>query len=169
MIAKPRNWIVFIYALIVAGCAVQYPKQEAEVVVAPPESTQKVPSAVYPEKKPAPEPRQHQVPLSQAAENLLKQARQENRAGNWQSALTKAERAQRLSPKSPGVYQVLAEIWQRQKKTYKAEQFYRKAISLAGRNKRLLSELWQAVAVILQNSGNIEGAARARKRAHSMR
>ncbi|PID44560.1 MAG: hypothetical protein CSA52_01765 [Gammaproteobacteria bacterium] len=176
MMGKQWIWATLFCSLILTGCATRYPQQQQhqqqhqehqqhqqeyrqqqqeEVVSGHPQPEKSRQGEAQPDRdgKTIARPRQYEVPLSPAADSLLNQARRENRAGNGKSALIKAERAQRLSPKSPVVYQVLGEIWQSQKSWHKAEQFYRKAISLAGRNRGLVSELWKKVALVRQYAG----------------
>ncbi len=151
---------VLVSAMLVA-CSSGPVRQEPVIERQAPPAVKAVP--------PKPAVRSESAPITEAAANLIDEARRDYQRGQTRAAQVKAERAQRLSPKSPLVYQILGEVQQSNKHYAPAEQFYRKAISLAGRDQRLLSSLWRQVALVRALQGDEPGAKVAREKAATYR
>ncbi|ARU58733.1 protein containing tetratricopeptide repeats [Oleiphilus messinensis] len=153
-------------AVLLEGCAHQAYRTGQPVVV---ESSPAEPDSVsqpkqIPEKTPvrkAPEVRYDYVQMSAPARKLVGEAYAALQKGRWQAALSKAERAQRLSSKSPEPYEALAAVRAFKQNYPQAEQLYLKALSLAGKDAKKRASIWRKVAQVRRDNGDVSGADRA--------
>lgn len=99
-----------------------------------------------------------------AVQGLLATAEQARRTGNLAAASGHLERAQRLAPQSPLVYQRLADLRLLQKRPVEAEQFARKGLSFASAP-TAQAMLWRLVAEARRQQGRAEAAQEALLRA----
>ncbi|MDP2225898.1 MAG: hypothetical protein Q8J78_00265 [Moraxellaceae bacterium] len=99
-----------------------------------------------------------------AVQGLLTAAEQARMAGNLQAASSHLERAQRLAPQSPLVYQRLADLRLLQKLPVDAENFARKGLSFASAP-AAQAMLWRLIAEARRQQGRAEAAQEALLRA----
>lgn len=157
-VRTPLYLLLMLGGALLTACA-PGPVRQEPVIERQPSPTLPAPS------RPAPPVRSEVVPPVQVAAQLIEEARADSSSGQYPVALNKAERAQRLSPKSPQVYQLLGEIRQKEKRFAQAEQFFMKAISLAGKDRALLARLWHQVATVRAQNGDEAGARKAEEKA----
>lgn len=100
---------------------------------------------------------------------LSEQAEQFVSEGRLAEAAASLERAQRIAPRDPLVYQSLAEVRLAQKKPVQAEQLARKSLSLASGQAPLQAELWGLIAECKQVQGDAAGAQAAEDEARRLR
>ena len=103
--------------------------------------------------------------LSSAAAGLVKEADTLMGEGNSAAAITRLERAQRISPRSAAVYFKLSEAYVMNGELGSAEQFTLKGLSLAGNDERLQRSGWLLLADVRRARGNVAGAKQAESRA----
>ncbi len=92
---------------------------------------------------------------------LLDTARQQTNNGELRSAQTSLQRAQRISPKDPEVYYALADTHRRLGEFLQAEQVALKGVAIAQGQNSKLRRLWQLIASIRTDAGDLEGADKA--------
>ncbi|SFG93717.1 tetratricopeptide repeat protein [Neptunomonas qingdaonensis] len=92
---------------------------------------------------------------------LLETARQQTNSGELRSAQTSLQRAQRISPKDPEVYYSLADTHRRLGEFLQAEQVALKGVAIAQGQNSKLRRLWQLIASIRTDAGDLEGADKA--------
>ena len=92
---------------------------------------------------------------------LLDTARQQTHQGDLRSAQSSLQRAQRIAPKDPEVYYVLADTHRRLGEFLQAEQVALKGVATAQGQKAPLRRLWQLSAAIRTDAGDLEGAEKA--------
>ncbi|MFZ5653894.1 MAG: tetratricopeptide repeat protein [Pseudomonadota bacterium] len=142
-----RAALVPLAALLLAACAPLAPGPGAPVddrpgtapappVAAPPPAEPRLPPSPPPAPRPAPQP---VAPAAVAA--LVAEARSAATAGRHETAAALAERAQRLDPRAPEPYLVLARAHQARGRTAQARQFALKGISASRPGTRVRAEL----------------------------
>jgi len=133
-------------AMILGGCAtVQAPAPVSEPVPAP------VPEAV-PASTPA-------VPSGSAAvTSLVTSARADAAAGRHLQAASSLERALRIEPRNPHLWQELARVRLRQGDYAQAESVAARSNSWAGGDSRLRAENWRLIAQAREARGDAAGA-----------
>lgn len=92
---------------------------------------------------------------------LLDTARQQTHQGDLRSAQSSLQRAQRIAPKDPEVYYVLADTHRRLGEFLQAEQVALKGVATAQGQNTQLRRLWQLIAAIRTDAGDLEGAEKA--------
>lgn len=92
---------------------------------------------------------------------LLDTARQQTHQGDLRSAQSSLQRAQRIAPKDPEVYYVLADTHRRLGEFLQAEQVALKGVATAQGQNAQLRRLWQLIAAIRTDAGDLEGAEKA--------
>ena len=92
---------------------------------------------------------------------LLDTARKQTNNGELRSAQTSLQRAQRISPKDPEVYYSLADTHRRLGEFLQAEQVALKGVAIAQGQNSKLRRLWQLIASIRTDAGDLEGADKA--------
>ncbi len=120
------------------------------------------------ERSPSPGYQEQGDDLSPAAVSLIQRADALMSEGKPEAALSRLERAQRISPRSAQVYFKLAEAYARSNNLGSAEQFTMKGLSLAGSNTRLQKAGWELLASIRHERGNVAGAEQAEQRARAL-
>jgi len=98
---------------------------------------------------------------------LMDQAEQEISAGRYQAAGASLERALRIEPRNPVLWQRLALIRLEQGEYRQAENLAAKSNALLPDNRRLRAENWRIIGQARQGLGNPEGAQAAFERARS--
>ena len=104
----------------------------------------------------APKPSQNAGVLA-----LLDQARQESAAGRLPAAGASLERALRIEPRNPVLWQQLAQVRLAQGEFPQAENLAAKSNALAPEGWRLRAENWRIIGQARQGRGDQEGAAAA--------
>lgn len=96
--------------------------------------------------------------------SLVRQARESRKAGKLDAAGSALERALRIEPRNPWVWQALAGLHLQQGLAEQAESEALKANSLARRNPWIEVENWRVIAAARGLRGNAAGAAQAEAR-----
>jgi len=141
---------LFIALLMLAGCAA--PEQK-------PEPTPDAPPPVAP----APAPQQKETT---AVAGLMESARSETAAGNLASAAASLERALRIEPRNPRLWQELARVRLKQGQHAQAESVAARSNSWAGEDRSLRAENWRIIAESRRARGDAEGAKAALEQAN---
>lgn len=110
-----------------------------------------------------------EAPRNPAVVELSQQADAYVQQGRLAEAAASLERAQRIAPRDPLVYQSLAEVRLAQKKAVQAEQLARKSLALASGRPPLQADLWGLIAQCKQAQGDAEGAQAAEDEARRLR
>jgi len=115
-----------------------------------------------PEQQPAPEPPAPPPPLQHkeniAVAGLMESARAETAAGNLASAAASLERAIRIEPRNPRLWQELARVRLKQGQYAQAESVAARSNSWAGDDRALRAENWRLIAESRRARGDEEGA-----------
>ena len=96
---------------------------------------------------------------------LLTTAQQQQAGGDLNGASSSLERAQRVAPREPQVLYRLAQVRMAQGDAPQAEQFARRALTMANGRPDLQANLWEIIAQSREKQGDSAGAARARQKA----
>lgn len=132
-------------SLLLAACAPlspgpRAPVEEGPAIPAPPQPPAPAPRPVEP--TPAPPPRPAPPPVApDAVGALVAEARAAAAAGRHDAAAALAERAQRIDPRAPEPYLVLARAHQARGQTAQARQFALKGIASSRSGTRVRAEL----------------------------
>ncbi|MCJ8297348.1 MAG: tetratricopeptide repeat protein [Pseudomonadales bacterium] len=104
---------------------------------------------------------------NQATIALLNTAKYQTTSGKLRAAQSSLERALRISPKDPEVYQSLGEVHRQLGEFAQAEQFVLKGIAVAAGQSSKLRRLWSALAKIRSQAGDTVGANQAFQKSQS--
>ncbi|CAI8698873.1 hypothetical protein [Pseudomonas zeae] len=96
---------------------------------------------------------------------LLTTAQQQQAGGDLNGASSSLERAQRVAPREPQVLYRLAQVRMAQGDAPQAEQFARRALTMANGRPDLQANLWEVIAQSREKQGDSAGAAQARQKA----
>ncbi len=118
------------------------------------------PPAEAPSGEAPPEPSHNSAVLA-----LLDQARQQSSAGQQAAAGASLERALRIEPRNPVLWQELARLRLSQGQYRQAENLAAKSNTLAGNNKSLRAANWRLIGRARSKRGNLKGAKAAYQRA----
>src|SRR3979409_1902288 len=140
---------LFLLAALLAGCATA-PGPAPEPVPAPAPAP-----AVAPE--PAAKPSSETV----AVAGLMQNARTEAAAGRFANSAATIERALRIEPRNPRLWQELARVRLKQGEFAQAESAAARANSGAGSDNTLRAENWRLIAESRGARGDAEGAQKA--------
>lgn len=151
VMVAPRHLLAFLLALL-AGCATAPPGGPAAPT--PPEGTIEQPT-----------PGQRDTLIPAAVQDLVSKARDSSAAGEHDRAADYLERALRIVPRNPVVWQNLAVVRYRQGQYAQAESLALKSIALAGNNPDLKRQDWALVGEARHLQGDEVGAKEARARA----
>ena len=154
----PGKYLVLLFALL-AGCATPPPEP------APPGAPVPAPA---PETVPAPPP---PVARSEniAVAGLMETARADAAAGKLVNAAASIERALRIEPRNPRLWQELARVRLKQGQFLQAEQVAARSSSWAGKDNALRAENWRLIAEARDARGDADGARIARESADKLR
>jgi Tfp pilus assembly protein PilF len=146
--------LLFVLILVLAGCAT--PPEPAPVSI--------------PEPIPAPLPEAIPAPRSEnvAIAGLMETARTESAAGRLVNAAASLERALRIEPRNPRLWQELARVRLKQGQHVQAEQVAARSNSWAGKDNELRAEKWLLVAEAREARGDADGARAARESAEKV-
>ena len=135
--------------LFLAGCATA-PGPELPSPEAPPQEA------------PPPPPPQAEPPRENVAiAGLVQSARADAAAGRLPNAAAALERALRIEPRNPRLWQELARVRMRQGDYSQAESLAQRSNTWGGTDNRLRAENWSLIAQSRQARGDAEGARKA--------
>ncbi len=134
-----RGASIFAAVLLLAGCAVLQP-------TTPPEP-----------------------PHNEAVVALLGQAQTQSSTGQLEAAGASLERALRIEPRNPALWQELARVRLGQGQYRQAENLAAKSNAFAGNDKRLRAENWRIIGQARSKLGNLQSAQEAFERAEHER
>ncbi|NLO79145.1 MAG: tetratricopeptide repeat protein [Xanthomonadaceae bacterium] len=140
---------------LAAGCASVQPPPAPRVA----DATAQPPPVAMPASSPTRAARP--APLPAAARNLASQAERASRQGDHEVAAAYLERALRMAPNHPVLWQNLAVVRYRQHEYAKVEGLALKSNSLAGADNALRAENWRLIAEVRRLRGDRQGAERA--------
>jgi hypothetical protein len=100
-----------------------------------------------------------------AVDDLLREVRRQWAAGQHDQAAAGLERALRIEPTNPYLWQHLAAVRLDQGRPQQAEQFAAKSNSMAGNSAPLRLRNWRLIAEARRRAGNVAGAREAEARA----
>lgn len=89
---------------------------------------------------------------------LMETARSEQAAGNMVAAAASLERALRIEPRNPRLWQELARVRLRQGEHVQAENMAARSNSWAGEDRSLRAENWRIIAEARRARGDADGA-----------
>jgi tetratricopeptide (TPR) repeat protein len=132
------------------------------------------PSAPGPETQPEPPPATPPAGAPAPKENiavagLMDSARADTAAGNLAGAAASLERALRIEPRNPRLWQELARVRLKQGQFAQAESVAARSNSWAGEDKALRAENWRLIAQSREARGDSEGAKAALEQAGASR
>lgn len=175
---SPRPAAVMLIALLLSACASVPPGKRAPVVDAgtPAEagtSQAPAPDTGEPEDSAGVEviPLERSAPegTSSAVTSLLARAESASRDRDWSAAAASLERALRIEPRNPVLWNRLAGVRLQQGQYRQAEQLAAKSNSLAGDDRLLQARNWRLIARARRQLGDERGAAEAERRAEAFR
>ena len=146
---------VIIVSAVLAGCAT------APVPAPTPEPD--LPSVQIPEPAPVPAPAPAAHAENVAIAGLMGTARADAAAGRLANAAATLERALRIEPRNPRLWQELARVRLKQGQYAQAESVAARSNSWAGSDNALRAENWRLIAESREALGDAEGARQARE------
>jgi predicted Zn-dependent protease len=148
---------LLIALVLLAGCETLPETPSAPPPASPPE-TAPPPQAEVP---PPPVAR----PENTAVAGLMETARADAAAGKLSTAAAALERALRIEPRNPRLWQELARVRLQQRQFVQAESVAARSNSFAGSDNALRAENWRLIAQSRESRGDEEGARAARESA----
>jgi Tfp pilus assembly protein PilF len=103
-----------------------------------------------------------------AVAGLMESARADAAAGKLTTAAASIERALRIEPRNPRLWQELARVRLQQEQFVQAENMARRSNSFAGSDNTLRAENWRLIAQTLEARGDADGARAARESAEKL-
>jgi predicted Zn-dependent protease len=140
------------------GACATPPETAPAPPASPPEAAPPPPQA---ETAPPPIPRSENVAIA----GLMETARADAAAGKLSSAAASIERALRIEPRNPRLWQELARVRLQQGQFVQAESVAARSNSWAGGDNALRAENWRLIAQAREARGDDEGARAARESA----
>lgn len=163
--ASPSNPSVSVTALPAPDPATGVPRPLApDAPAAAPGTRPVAPGAATPEPLP-PVAITAPVVRTAAVDDLLREVRRRWAAGEHEQAAAGLERALRIEPTNPYLWQHLAAVRLDQGRPQQAEQFAAKSNSMAGDSAPLRLRNWRLIAEARRRAGNAAGAREAERRA----
>jgi len=98
----------------------------------------------------------NEKPVSSVVRNLTSRAQDQTRSGNYDGAANSLERALRIEPRNPKLWNLLADVRYLQEAWKKAIQLAAKSNTLAADNKALRRENWYLMSNAYKKLGNAE-------------
>jgi len=136
-----------------------------------PETPPAAPPATPPEAAPTPPPQTEAPPPpiaraeTTAVAGLMETARADAAAGKLSTAAAALERALRIEPRNPRLWQELARVRLQQRQFVQAESTAARSNSFAGTDSALRAENWRLIAQSREARGDEDGARAARESA----
>jgi Tfp pilus assembly protein PilF len=142
------KYLILLTVLIAAGCAT---------------APEPGPTTPQPAPAPAPAPEPAAKPPSEnvAVAGLMQNARSEAAAGRLANAAATIERALRIEPRNPRLWQELARVRLKQGEYAQAESVAARSNSWAGADNTLRAENWRLIAESREARGDADGAQKA--------
>lgn len=109
----------------------------------------------------------HQPSQNAGVLTLVAQADQEISVGHFQMASVSLERAMRIEPRNPVLWQKLAQVRLSEGEYRQAENLAAKSNALAPESRRLRAENWRIISQARQGLGDRQGAQAALEKARS--
>lgn len=103
-------------------------------------------------------------PVSSVVKNLTRRAQDQTREGNYDGAANSLERALRIEPRNPMLWNRLADVRYLQKAWRKSIQLAAKSNTLAANNKSLRRENWYLMSNAYKALGDIESEQKYREK-----
>jgi len=139
---------------LLTACASRPPQPSAEEAAA----SQPPPVVAPPREREASKPPTvRTVPVPQAARSLAAQAEQASQADDHERAAAYLERALRIAPNHPALWQNLAVVRYRQGDYAKVEGLAHKSNTLAAADPALRAENWRLIAEVRRQRGDRQG------------
>jgi Tfp pilus assembly protein PilF len=129
-----------------------------------PEAPPGGPAPPTPEAAPPPISRSENV----AVAGLMESARADVAAGKLSTAAASIERALRIEPRNPRLWQELARVRLQQGQHVQAEEVAKRSSSFAGSDNALRAENWRLIAQAREALGDADGARAARESAEKL-
>jgi len=109
------------------------------------------------------------APANRAVRNLMQRAEAQRKAGEYAAAQASIERALRIEPENPDLWNRLAHLYLLQQSFARAEQFASKSNSLLQGDDGLAADNWSVIAQARRAQGDAAGAREASERARLRR
>ncbi len=165
--------------LFLAGCTARQPVYRPQAPSPIPSSSTSSPSVFPPSVSTPSAPMPSELPplvspppapvsppsANMAVVALLQKSQSQSSAGQWDAASASLERALRIEPRNPVLWQRLARLRLDQGDYPQAENLAAKSNSLAGTDKRLRAENWRIIGQSRSKRGDQAGARAAFERA----
>jgi predicted Zn-dependent protease len=127
------------------------------------------PAPPAPSPEPVPEAASKPAPTENVAvAGLMQSARADSAAGRLANAAATLERALRLEPRNPRLWQELARVRIKQREYAQAESVASRSNTWAGTDNALRAENWRLIAQAREAQGNADGARQALETAERM-
>lgn len=156
-------YLISAWLLLLAGCAGVKAPPSTEAIPAPPGAEPQAGEGAIVAPLP-PEPVQSSAMSgNRAVIALLDRAQRDNAAGQREAAGASLERALRIEPRNPWLWQELAQLRLAQGQYAQAITLARKSNSFAGKQRRVQAENWQVIGQARAAQGDSAGAEKAFK------
>jgi hypothetical protein len=155
--------LFFVVVVFLSGCATTPPPDPPEPTPVPPAPQAETPPPVS-APPPAPQPRSENI----AVAGLMETARSESAAGRLSTAAAAIERALRIEPRNPRLWQELARLRLQQREFTQAESVAARSNSWAGGDNALRADNWRIIAEARAARGDAAGARAARDSADKL-
>ncbi len=153
---------LFLLALaLIAGCATPPAEEPASIPAPQPEPA---PPPIAAPEPPAPPARTENI----AVAGLMETARADAAAGRLSTAAAALERALRIEPRNPRLWQELARVRLQQRQFAQAESVAARSSSWAGADNALRADNWRLIAEAREGRGDTAGARAARESADKL-
>jgi tetratricopeptide (TPR) repeat protein len=156
-----------VLALFLAGCATAPEPAPSPTPV--PTPIPSIPPAPVPEPEALPVPPPSTRSENVAIAGLMETARADTAAGRFPNAAASLERALRIEPRNPRLWQELARVRLKQGQFVQAESVAARSNSWAGKDNALRAENWRLIAEAREARGDADGARVARESADKLR
>jgi Flp pilus assembly protein TadD len=150
--------VLLIALVLLAGCETVSETPPAAPPASPPETAPSPPTEAPP---PPPIARSENT----AVAGLMETARADAAAGKLSTAAASLERALRIEPRNPRLWQELARVRLQQRQFVQAESVAARSNSFAGSDNALRAENWRLIAQSREARGDEDGARAARESA----
>jgi predicted Zn-dependent protease len=147
--------LLVLLVVFVAGCAT--PPE------APPPPAPQEPGAAAPPPTPEPAPPPASRSENVAVAGLMESARADAAAGKLSTAAASIERALRIEPRNPRLWQELARVRLQQTQFTQAENMAARSNTFAGSDNAVRAENWRLIAQAREARGDADGAREARE------
>ena len=160
-------------ALLLAGCGSPYPVRQQppapiqssrEAAPPPAQGT----AEVHAYRPPQPQVAMVRAPSSRAVRRLMQRAASQRRSGDYAAAQASLERALRIEPRNPRLWNRLARLSLLQRAYARAEQFAAKSNALIQADDVLMADNWSLIAQARRARGDRAGAREAERQVRSL-